>query len=493
MKKLNSLIIIILSFLTINSYAQKDYNLTFKIKGLDDSLIYLVYYYGDKFLVFDTVEAKGKGTWVYQGPEVPGGIYMIVGQDRNKYFEFIMNEPEFKLITDTADIAKHMKVVNSPENEAFYEHLIFMNDQYEVINTHNLKIKELEKQEKDAEVKAEREKLKEIYDQNDAYREEVIRENPDLFFSKLLLARIEPQAREKEENESDSAYGVYIYNFYQNHFFDNIDFGDRRMLRTPILDGMLDKFMEKVTLRHPDSLKYAAERVIEKAYQGDSIVFKYVLIKLFNKYVQSKYMGMDAVALYIAEHYYLNGKAYWADSTQMQKIWEWAYKLSSNLIGMKAKPMVMKDMNDEFVSLYEIPTDFTVVIFWDHTCGHCKTTIKELRKIYDDYDHEKTLQVFAVYVGAELEGWKEYVKEHDLDVWHNVSDPNDFSDFRVNYNVYSTPMVYLLDKDKKITAKKVSIESLVEIMESLGAENLNSDKADPDSKDKKSKKNKKKD
>ena len=40
----------------------------------------------------------------------------------------------------------------------------------------------------------------------------------------------EPIAREKLPNESDSTYGQFLYNWYQNHFFDNIDFSDPRML-----------------------------------------------------------------------------------------------------------------------------------------------------------------------------------------------------------------------------------------------------------------------
>jgi hypothetical protein len=484
---------ILITFLIIlfswNSFAQKNYNITFRIKGMNDSLVYMVYYYGNKFLVFDTISAKSKGTYIYQGEKIPGGIYMIVGQDKSKYFEFIMNEAEFKLFTDTSDIAGNMKVVNSQENQVFYEHLIFMNDQYQEINKYNNKIKELEQEEKEEEIKEYKEKISELYEKSDAYREGIIQSYPDLFFSKLLKARIEPKPREKTESETDSAYGYFVYNYYQNHFFDNIDFSDRRMLRTPVLEGLIDKFMEKVTIRHPDSLKYAAKRVIDLAYEGgDSLVFKYVLIKLFNEYVQSKYMGMDAVALYIAEHFYLNGKAYWADSTQMQKIWEWAYKLSSNLIGMKAKPLVMKDINDKLISMYDIKTDFSALIFWDHTCGHCKTTVKEMRKLYDAYDHEKNLEVYCVYIGHELDDWKEYLKEHDLEVWINVSDPNNYSDYRINYNVYSSPMVYLLDKNKNIIAKKISIESLEEIINSMGAKPISDAETEDNTADKKSKK-----
>jgi len=49
--------------------------------------------------------------------------------------------------------------------------------------------------------------------------------------------------------------------------------------------------------------------------------------------------------------------------------------------------------------------------------------------------------------------------------WINVWDPNNSSNFRFFYNIYSTPTIYLLDKDKTIIAKRIGHESVRKIIE----------------------------
>jgi hypothetical protein len=82
---------------------------------------------------------------------------------------------------------------------------------------------------------------------------------------------------------------------------------------------------------------------------------------------------------------------------------------------------------------------------------------------YKEYGFE----VFAVGTEFENKEWKKYISEHDL-TWINISDnadnPNNIKDyplnFRANYDVFSTPKIYLLDKDKKIVAKRIENEQL---------------------------------
>ncbi|MGY8955245.1 MAG: hypothetical protein ACKVK1_03485, partial [Flavobacteriales bacterium] len=56
--------------------------------------------------------------------------------------------------------------------------------------------------------------------------------------------------------------------------------------------------------------------------------------------------------------------------------------------------------------------------------------------------------------------------------WINVADINHdeegnpvaSSDWRDKYDIYSTPVLYLLDKDKKIIAKRISYKQITEII-----------------------------
>jgi hypothetical protein len=78
--------------------------------------------------------------------------------------------------------------------------------------------------------------------------------------------------------------------------------------------------------------------------------------------------------------------------------------------------------------------------------------------LYQQYK-SKGIQVFAVYEGSQTEEWLNYISTKKLD-WINVYDPTGTEQIEQKYDIYAIPMIYLLDKDKKVIAKDVPIEQL---------------------------------
>jgi hypothetical protein len=74
----------------------------------------------------------------------------------------------------------------------------------------------------------------------------------------------------------------------------------------------------------------------------------------------------------------------------------------------------------------------------------------------------------AMY-GVKTEGtqadWTKFIKDKNLVGWTHVWDPGYKSNYRKFYDVYSTPLVYLLDENKKILAKRLGIEQLEEFLD----------------------------
>jgi len=73
-----------------------------------------------------------------------------------------------------------------------------------------------------------------------------------------------------------------------------------------------------------------------------------------------------------------------------------------------------------------------------------------------------------------IEKWKAFIKEHNLKNWIHVYQTKELKDselksgqpgYKQLYDVYQTPMLYLLDKDKKILAKKLNYEQLNEFLD----------------------------
>jgi thiol-disulfide isomerase/thioredoxin len=120
--------------------------------------------------------------------------------------------------------------------------------------------------------------------------------------------------------------------------------------------------------------------------------------------------------------------------------------------------------------LYNLKGDYTVVVFWDATCGRCKEEMPKLLELYKEQNKgikakaNNKIDVYSVSMTVEPKIWKDYIKEQKLP-WTNVHDPNHESNFRRYYDVYSTPVVYLLGKEKKIIAKRLSIDQVKEFIE----------------------------
>ncbi|HPD64141.1 MAG TPA: redoxin domain-containing protein [Bacteroidia bacterium] len=434
-----------------------------KFRTFKNQDIYLGFHYGNNKYIRDTTHVDNKGIAVFtdKNKDLKGGIYLIITPDMN-YFEFILAEKKIFLETDTGDFIKQMKVIESEENKIFFNYLLYI-EQKQQEKQNILKEKAIfadNKQKSDEYDK----KVSQVDEDVKNYMKSLIEKYPDKFFPKVLKMMNDPVPREKLNNEADSTYSEYLYNFYQQHYFDNVDFSDEKILRTPIYESKIDRFMDRMTIHHPDSIKLSASRVIDLSRANEE-VFKFTLVKLFNKYAQSEYMGMDAVYVYLAERYYLSGLAKWADSAQIKKIYDRVVKLSSNLIGMKAPELIMKDTNDQYHSLHAQPGIYTILVFWDPSCGHCQKAIPFLEKYWERVSHD-SFSIYSVNIGNDGKEWKQFIADNKLSflcVW----DPLNYNNFRVLYDIFSSPVVYLLDKNKKIVAKRIGVDKIEEIVNIL--------------------------
>ena len=456
-----------------DSKSKEGYNITGNVVGLKDSTVMLAYYFGGKQYAVDTAVVKN-GSFTFKGNEnLQGGIYLIVMSD-NKYFDLIVSEQYFSFSTDFDNLIGAMAFTNSIENPPFYNYLNFISKMQKEVTPLRKKI-DLSKGDEKIDLQKEIDKIDlEVK----KYRKEFIKINTDKFFSKIVIATTEPIIPEAPIGADKS----FQFRYYKKHFWDNIDFSDERMLRTPIFFNKMDQFLEKLTAKHPDSINISADILIEKS-RANKDIFQYVISYITSTYERSKIMGMDAVFVHMVEKYYITNQCEWVDSTQLVKITDRAQKIAPNLIGRKASEFLdfynrpfMKDTLGVFHTLEEIKADFTVLVFYGPTCGHCK---KEIPKIKKDVDSLITngynIETFAVATEFDLSEWKKFIHDQKTGSWINVADINHddegnpvaSSDWRDKYDIYSTPVVYLLDKQKKIIAKRITHQQIVEIISRL--------------------------
>ncbi len=72
--------------------------------------------------------------------------------------------------------------------------------------------------------------------------------------------------------------------------------------------------------------------------------------------------------------------------------------------------------------------------------------------------------MFAVCTQHDREKWETYIVDNGL-AWINGWDPQRMSRFDYFYNVDSTPLIYILDRDKKIIAKRLAVEDIASFID----------------------------
>ncbi len=458
---------IVWAFFASNLYAQnsKGYNIEVKIDSLSQGELILGYHFGDKKYVTDTAKVSSNGLAVFKGDTLlPGGIYLVILPEKN-YFEILLDKNQTLSVSTSKDnMLENLKFSNSPENNGFVEYQRFM--------------VEMQKQSKELSEKlrvslsdsitanAIREQMNELNDRVMAYWAEIENKYPGSLLAAIVKAmrNVEPPKHNipKDDPKYDSLVWAHNYLYNRYHFFDNIDFSDARLLRTPIFENKINVYFDKVLLPIPDSIIPAAFDLIEKA-KANREMFQYVLSTLTNKFQISDRMGMDGVFVAVAERYYLGGQTWWADQKLLDKIGERVRAIKPNIIGNIAPDLWLPNPNSKYYKLSDLKAKVTVVYFWDPDCSHCKRVTPELKKIYDKYK-DKGFAVYAVYTQGDQPKWMDYIAKNNLN-WINVWDPTFSSNFRNLYDIYATPVIYVLDKDKKILAKRISVETLERILE----------------------------
>ncbi|MBS4014453.1 MAG: redoxin domain-containing protein [Bacteroidetes bacterium] len=453
-------LLVIISISCFCSFAKEGYHIKVNINGLKDTTSILAYYYGNNQYIKDTAYVDSKGFFEFKGDSTLGkGMYMIVlpGQ---QYFDIIIdNDQFFEINSELKDISGKLTFKGSAENSSFYEYL-------RTLKPFSDNISELRKIMNELELGTERresvlKQIKDIEDKVHSLQQDFIKQNPNGLFSAVLKAQQIVPVPEPPMKADGTPDRELLYYLFLDEYWKNVDLKDERLLRTPIFHQKLNQFFSSVAIQIPDSIITAADRLINKT-RGNDEIFKYVVWFVMNLSERSNIMGMDALFVHMAEKYYMSGDAFWVSEEQLDRISKRAIAQKPLLIGAVAPDITVFTPERKTISLHEIESKYLVLYFWDSDCSHCKKVTPKLKDVYNKMNNNE-LKVFAVNTEASREDWLNYVEKNNLN-WINVHDPVNTSGFREKYDLFAVPIIYVLDKDKKIIAKKINPEQLEELI-----------------------------
>ncbi|HRJ36000.1 MAG TPA: redoxin domain-containing protein [Flavobacteriales bacterium] len=478
MKKL----LFLLALITTSGFSLKAQNplLKFRINGIKDTTVHLAYYFGNKLYYSDTSRADKTGTVIFGKKKTyEPGVYAVVIPG-TRYFEIVLNNEPVEMNTDTSDLNGKMVVVKSKENKLFYDYIQFINARRLESEPHREKMKTADSKSKEFEdAKA---KLAQVDKKVKDHQAAMFKDNPTSLTAKIIRLSTDPEIPEPPKNADGSLKdSLFAYKYAKAHYWDHLDFSDPRLVRCPFYHNRLESYFKNMIAQVPDTMIVEADRLISKMLDNKDM-FKYTVHYLTYTFESSKQMCMDAAFVHLAFKYYKTGKAFWLEEDKVKKVIDRAEELAPILCNVAVHPLSMPDTTMKWRRLYDVKAQFTILIFWDPECGHCK---KEMPKFAEMYAKLKAQGVEIWAVSSDRnDKWFKFIRDNKMN-FINVAIPEEvysnqelakewlgkgYTDlkslnYRTAFDIYSTPKVFLLDKDKKILAKQIDADQIEKLIE----------------------------
>lgn len=475
--------------------AQTGHEIKINLQNCKDTVAYLAYYQFDKMYVADTCKKVVNGNFIFKGKKnLDKGVYFLLSQDKKNYFDFIIDEQTQKqqLKSDLTNVYENIQALNSKQNELFFNYIRFIgsvNKRYESLK------KDVKAQNKKDSTAILTQEYKALNKETFAYEQKTLTENKGTYLANLMNLKISKEPKDIPKASNGRPDSLFVYKYTKKHFWDDVNFQDDSNLNNPFFANKIKQYFNTMVMQTPDSVCVEIDRMLLKT--KPSTKMNMLLLAYFTQtYEIPKIMGMDKVFVYMVDNYFKTGKAKGIyDESVIKLIINRANILAPLQLGKTAPELYMIDYqnhdkianfgldkaknSEEITKIYyankveieknlttlsSIKADYLILLFWDVDCSHCQ---KEVPKILDLY-HElikdkKDVKVFSVYTQNEFDKYKKYIQEHKLD-WINVYDGAHVNNLKDKYDVVTTPVIYILDKNKTIKAKGIGFSSIKEII-----------------------------
>jgi len=442
------------------------YNIKVEIKNCPPYYIYLGAHKGPDFKVIDSIPAQN-GIAVFKSDKVlPQGVYFIVIPPQSRFDFIIATEQNITIKTDATDILGKLEVNGEKQYSLFIE---LQKEIASINKTRSQLNMELEFYKSFVPdtvniIKAKLDSLSKV--QTGLYTKYKLKTNESDYLFKLLSI-LEPFVVPGEKESLRYSDPATHYNYYKTHYLDRVDFSDESLLNSPefvfhqLLNDYCYYFFD-TRINHPEEVYPDIDSLIAKT-DNNQEYRKYILNYLISRYENPSDLRLEALLVYVYRNYYLVKKPDWV-SDQAYAIMKFRIgAIENNVIGNFARDLNLPDSTGEYHSIYEMNTEFKVLLFWEPDCDICNETALILSGQYPKL-LSNNADIYAVLTNPESEEWSAFIQENALD-WTNVYDPERSSNFETYYGTYKTPRIFILDNENKIIGKDIKPESIYDFIQ----------------------------
>ena len=233
---------------------------------------------------------------------------------------------------------------------------------------------------------------------------------------------------------------VSCWSMAQNpHFWDGIEDFDGPTDENPVLASQLDFYFDKMVTPLPDSITLEITRLIDRT-SDNADLRDFILWHLLEKYEHPEYMSQDQVFVWLYDQYFSQLKINDLHETNLAMIQEKAERLRRLALFNIAPDIHIGDS----INLHSVESEYTVLFFYDHSCEVCIAEKRELDSVCATLPEIKVLPI-----------------DLNMESTTNLSELLAIFD---TYDIESKPLIYVLDKDKRIIAKKIQAKQIPSIL-----------------------------
>ncbi len=417
---------IVLFLVTCLSFnAQNGYQLNFKlIKTPTDSLEFSVYSgTSSKYYKVDALDSQQKKATISESQKIISGIYRLnfEGAEKNDYLNIAVDNGaniNFELK------GKNIKqlTTNDPLNSLFIQ----------AQNTYNLK-------------------------ERNALYTQLIEEFPDSVGS--LYAQLELKQSEK----LPSSEAVDSLRLFQEKYFENIDFNDKRIPLLPNIYASLYDYVKLLPINN-DNYIAAIDNILKGHNCEERNYFFYLKWFFMNMEYLNRYNLYDSFVytfntyLNKAECIVGNQEFYNLMVKRLQNYEK--VPLGSTIPDFE---MVTKD-EQKTLKISEIypKHDYTFIAFYDPDCSHCKKKMPEINSYFNQLKEQYGLDIQQVaFLNAHSDyAWDYFIKEKDLKNWLHVKNEDPSMKYITSLDVFANPAFFLVNRKGEILMKNYVPEEM---------------------------------
>jgi thiol-disulfide isomerase/thioredoxin len=262
----------------------------------------------------------------------------------------------------------------------------------------------------------------------------------------------------------DQYFRDQIRKQFLEHFFDNIDFSDERILRFPVLEEKTITYFRNIVQPHPDTLQFRIMKFLAQAKASEQ-VYLWGIRYLYELFREASFNGSAVVCSFIANRYILPESWRWKDAGFIDKVRTRVLKADRNAPGKVATDLVLKTPEGTTKSLHSVVSTYTILYFFNPGCESCLPVTSSILNLYNKYK-QKGITVFAVYPDRNRDEWLKYIRNLKPG-WIHVYDPDGNQRIKEKYDIFAIPLIYLLDQDKKVIKQDIPVDELEQFLSRL--------------------------